>query len=344
MRENSFLKWMSENTITRWCNDSALNEDIDNALLNGAVGCTTNPPLTFEALTVTPGHYEAEKKRLQHDMTGDDKVVALIGIVVRQIAKRLEPLFLKSKGLYGYVRSQVQPDKKDDPDAMLKMGITLSRFAPNIMVKIPGTEAGIYVLEELAALGIPTNPTVCVSISQMKAAAEAYERGVDRAVKNNIKPAPSSSAIVLGRLQDYLSKLNGERDTGLTFYELECAALAVAKRCCDIFAQHQYKQMVMPAAFRSARQVAQLAGADAMMTIHPRIQEEIVEARLKHFPGIGEAVDEKAVAKVSSALPEFNAAFEPDGLSPGQFSTFGAVEMTLDAFDRTGWAKLRALR
>jgi transaldolase len=343
MKENSFLKWMTENTITRWCNDSALNDDIDNALQNGAVGCTTNPPLTYEALTMMPDFFEAEKRKLQGKMTGDDKVVALIGIVVRQIARKLEPLFLKSNGRYGYVRTQVQPDKKDDADAMLKMGLELSGFAQNIMVKIPGTEAGIYVLEELAALGIPTNPTVCVSISQMRAAAEAYERGVSRAVKNKIKPAPSSSAIVLGRLQDYLSKLNEDRNAGLSFYELECAALAVAKRCCDIFEEQKYKQMIMPAAFRSARQVSQLAGANAVMTIHPKIQAEIMETQLKHCPRIEEAVDEKVIARVSSALPEFDMAFEPDGLSCGQFSTYGAVEMTLDAFDRTGWARLRDL-
>ena len=56
-----------------------------------------------------------------------------------------------------------------------------------------------------------------------------------------------------------------------------------------------------------------------------------------------EAVDEKVIARVSSALPEFEMAFEPDGLSCRQFGTYGAVEMTLDAFDRTGWARLRDL-
>ena len=79
---------------------------------------------------------------------------------------------------------------------MLAMGKTIASFGKNVMVKIPGTKAGVWVLEELAALGIPTNPTVCVSLPQVIATAEAYARGCERAVKAGLKPAESTTALV----------------------------------------------------------------------------------------------------------------------------------------------------
>ena len=51
MKEHGYLKWMAENTDTDWCNDSAIAAEIDAAMASGAVGCTTNPPLTFQVLT-----------------------------------------------------------------------------------------------------------------------------------------------------------------------------------------------------------------------------------------------------------------------------------------------------
>lgn len=347
MKKHAYLKWMTENTDTRWCNDSAMISDIVAALDSGAIGCTSNPPLTYEALTLTPEIFAAELAGIPADAAGDDRVVELIGVVVRHVAKILEEIFEKTNGQYGYIRAQVQPGLWADAGAMLEMGKKFASWANNIKVKIPGTAAGIWVLEELAAIGIPTNPTVCTSVSSIIAAAEAYERGVDRALKKGIEPAPSTSAIVMGRLQDYLSVLNKERSAELSTYDLECAALAVVKRCYKIFIERGYKQILMPAAFRCARQVAELAGGRMEMTIHPKIQEEVIKAEtegtIKREITIDNPVDALAVERVRKALPEFELAYEPGALSEKDFDTYGATVMTLTGFDVTGWQKLKNL-
>ena len=192
MRESSYLKWMAENTDTRWCNDSALRDDYMNALQYGAVGCTTNPPLSFEALTVNTDRFQAKVDAVRSKFSGREKVIEYFRILVPDIAAEFYPLYEKSKGKYGYVRSQVEPRLSGDADAMLTMGKTISTFAKNVMVKIPGTKAGVFVLEELAALGIPTTPTVCVSVPQLIATAQAYERGIARAKKAGL-PVPATT-------------------------------------------------------------------------------------------------------------------------------------------------------
>ena len=345
MKEHAFLKWMSEETATDWCNDSALPDDLDAALASGAIGCTTNPPLTYQVLTAEPEHFAPDLAQIANGVTGDAKVVGLIGVVVRKIAKRLEALFEETDRTRGYVRTQVAPPLSADGAAMLAMGKIYASWGPNVKVKIPGTCAGIRVLEELTALGIPTNPTVCVSLSQMIAAAEAHERGLKRAQAAGLDAPHSTSAFVMGRLQDYLALLSEERGLGLATYDLECAVLAVAKRCCHLFEERGYRQQIMPAAFRSARQVAELTGSKTVMTIHPSIQDRVTEAdqrdELKRRAAIDDPVDPQAVDRVYQALPEFRVAYEPGGIAVEDFDSFGATAMTLKAFNETGWQKLK---
>ncbi len=347
MAKHEYLKWMAENTPTQWCNDSAKIDELQAALESGAIGCTSNPPLSYQTLTETPEIFREEFLRIRADAVGNDRALELIGVVVRHISGILRDLYLKSGGRYGYIRCQVQPRISADADAMLKMGKTIASWGDNIMVKIPGTAAGIQVLEELAALGIPTTATVCVSLSQILAAGEANERGIARARAAGIAPAASTAAIVQGRLQDYFTVLNKERGSVLSPFDLECAALAVVKRCYGMFVERGYSQILMPAAFRSYRQVEQMVGSAVHMTIHPKIQDEIIKAdaegKLSRQLWIDNPVDEAALARVAAVIPEFIQAYEPDGLAVRDFDAYGATKMTLEGFDVTGWQKLLTL-
>lgn len=347
MAKHEYLRWMAANTPTQWCNDSALVDDLRAALESGAIGCTSNPPLTFQALTENAAIHDPARARIPAGASGDARVVELLGVVVRHISGILMPTYEKSEGRFGYIRSQVQPSIGGDAEAMLAMGLIISTWGPNVMVKIPGTKAGMGVLEELASRGIPTTATVCVSVSQIVAAAEANERGVARALAAGRKPARSTAAIVMGRLQDYLTALNQERGSPVAALDLEGAALATAKRCYAIFKERGFSQVLMPAAFRSWRQVEGLVGSAVHMTIHPKIQDELIKAdsegKVSRKERIDEETDEAMVERVGKALPEFLKAYAPGGLPIGDFDAFGATKMTLDGFDVTGWQKLRAL-
>ena len=346
MSENGYLKWMAQNTDTRWCNDSALRENYIGARENGAVGCTTNPPLSFEALT-SEEFFRSGVEEIRSKYSGREKALEYFRLLVPAIAAEFLPLYESSGGKTGYVRSQVEPRLSGDGEAMLAMGKTISTFGRNVMVKIPGTKAGIQVLEELAALGIPTTPTVCVSVSQLIAAAGAYERGCAKAKKAGLPVPASTAAFVMGRLQDYLALLNAERGNPVSTEDLETAVLAAAKRAYQIFLAKGYSQTIMPAAFRSARQVSELAGGSFEMTIHPKIQNLLIQADrdglISREERIDAPLDGAAVGRVANAFPEFRKAYEPEGMSPDEFDSFGGVVMTLENFDKTGWQKLLAL-
>ena len=346
MSENAYLKWMAENTDTRWCNDSALRSDYMAAKENGAVGCTTNPPLSFEVLTVETEKFQSHVEDIRAKFSGREKVLEYFRVIVPYIAKEFLPLYESSGGKTGYVRSQVEPRLSADGNAMLAMGKTISTFCENVMVKIPGTKAGVQIIEELTALGINTTPTVCLSVSQLVAMAQAYERGCDRAKKAGIAPPVSTAAFVMGRLQDYLATLNTERGSPVSTEDLETAVLAAVKRTYQIFKKEGYSQVIMPAAFRCARQVSELAGGVFEMTIHPKIQEMVIQAynngEIKRERCIDASLDDAAVDRVLKAFPEFRNAYDSNGMNAEDFDSFGGVIMTLDAFDKSGWQKLLA--
>jgi transaldolase len=286
-------------------------------------------------------------KAVAAKFSGSEKVLEYFRLLVPVIAGDFLPVFERTGGKTGYVRSQVEPRLSADGAAMLAMGKTISGFGKNVMVKIPGSSAGVQVLEELAALGIPTTPTVCVSVSQLIAVAQAYERGCARAKKAGLPVPASTAAFVMGRLQDYLASLNAERGNPVSAEDLETAVLAAVKRTYQIFKKEGYSQTIMPAAFRCARQVSELAGGVFEMTIHPKIQDMVIQAdkngEIKREKRIDAGVDESAIDRVLKAFPEFRKAYEPDGMTIEEFDSYGGVVMTLDGFDKTGWQKLLAL-
>ena len=348
MKEQNYFSWLTEQTDSQWTNDSAIMSQVINAKGIGAIGCTTNPPLSYEALTTDKELYEDDLKKISRDCSDYEFALQAMSLVVRNMSSFWMDLHKEKGGLYGKVRAQVAPPLRDDAEGMLNAGKIISTWGENVMVKIPVTEAGVWVLEELAALGIPTNPTVTTSISQMTAVAEAYERGYARAEKAGIKPAVTTIAIVMGRITDYLGTLITEHGIDIAASDLEWAALAVVKRSQEIIKAKNYKSILQPAAFRCAMHVEQIAGGQYCSTIHPKIQKAVEEAdaagTIERKILFDAPVDQAAVDRVCAVFPDFVLAYEPDALKPSQFDTFGPTKMTLDSFDVSGWQKLISLR
>lgn len=339
---------MARETAFNWNNDSALQTQVEAALAQGAVGMTSNPPLSYEALTAETGIYKEKLAALDKGLPDLEYALGAMCLVAERFSAFLMEMHEKKGGFNGCLRAQVAPGLRYEGQGMLEMGKRLSRIGKNVMVKIPGTKAGIWVLEELAALGIPTNPTVITTVSQAIEAGKAYERGRERAIKSGVAPAWSSCAVVMGRAQDYFAKLNAERKLGLTAEDLGWASLAIVKRSAAIFKKEGFCSKIMPAAFRSPMQVEQLSGGEYHATIHPAIQAAVEEAdragKLRRELFFEAPVDEAAVRRVGDALPEFGQAYEPGGLSIDEFDGCGSVVMTLDAFEETGWSRLAALK
>ena len=65
---------------------------------------------------------------------------------------------------------------------------------PNLFIKIPGTPEGLPAIEESIFAGVPVNVTILLSCQQYLAAAEAYQRGIERRIAAGLDPKVASVA------------------------------------------------------------------------------------------------------------------------------------------------------
>jgi len=137
---------------------------------------------------------------------------------------------------------------------------------------------------------------------------------------------------MIGRLDDWL-KAVVERD-GLAVEPgaLDWAGIAVFKRTYEIFQERGYRSRLLAAAFRHRLHWTELVGGDVALTIPHAWQVRFNASGIEPQPRIAIPVDPAIVAELTSRLPDFRAAYEPRGLAPLDFDTYGATVRTLRGF------------
>ncbi len=339
MDKRNYLQWLTEDTPTRWWHDSAIPDEIESAVRNGALGVTTNPVLTYKTLQARPEYWKKLVEAIPASVAHERRAEACLEAVATRAAGMVEPIFRATHGLHGYAFGQLDPTKATDALCMLEMARRVSRWAPNVAVKLPSTAAGIEVLEELAAEGVAVCATINFSVAQFIAVSESYRKGLCRARRNGIATRPCFAVQQVGRLDDYIRDV--ARDLGLDFAaeEIAQAGLAVAKRSYEIAGARGYETVIMPAGLRGVYHLTELAGANMTFSLHPRIQRMILEADPPQETRFDVPIGKSVIDRLSR-IPEFARAYEPDGLAPHEFFTFGLAQRTLSQFIEAGWAPL----
>jgi transaldolase len=90
---------------------------------------------------------------------------------VRRAADLLRPAFDESEGQDGFVSFECTPDLAEDIAGTIEQALELWRrlSRPNVMIKVPATEAGIPAIEELTARGVNVNVTLLFSLARYEA-------------------------------------------------------------------------------------------------------------------------------------------------------------------------------
>lgn len=146
-------------------------------------GVTSNPTIFEQAIAGGGDYDEAIAAALSEGI--DDPEAVFWRLAIRDIqdtADLLAPVHQETEGLDGYVSLELPPRLIHDTDGSIEMALELARRVdrPNLMVKVPGTTAGMGAIEELIARGVHVNVTLLFSLSQWSDTAEAYLRGLER--------------------------------------------------------------------------------------------------------------------------------------------------------------------
>src|SRR4051794_10945597 len=144
-------------------------------------GATSNP--TIFAKAITGSHLYDEQVRRLAAAGGRDTQELFFSLAlddVRRAADLLRPEYDRSGRLDGFVSFECTPDLADDADATIAQATDLWQRLdrPNVMIKVPGTEAGLRAIEELTRRGVNVNVTLLFSIERYEQVIDAYLRGL----------------------------------------------------------------------------------------------------------------------------------------------------------------------
>ncbi|HEY9855530.1 MAG TPA: transaldolase family protein [Stenomitos sp.] len=200
-------------------------------------GCTTNPRLVQEALGMNPEAWSGVVRALAEQAATTDPEALywqLYQDVFRQNALLLRPLWERSAGRHGWLCAQLLPTVSFQAEAMVTQGLALSELAPNLMIKVVGSEQGYEAIEALTSRGIATNLTLSFSASQIERGLEALDRGLATARRDGVDLARWRAVLtfMMGRVgaEAELRQQAESRGLPLGPEDLRWAEVAVARR------------------------------------------------------------------------------------------------------------------
>jgi transaldolase len=338
--DNTYLSWVINHTKTKWWHDSAEQSELDTGLARGAVGVTTNPFLSNIAVNRNRKLFESEINAvLSRNLPAEQKAEALMRIIVTRCAEKLIPEYERSGAKMGYVCGQVNPNHAGNREVMLAMARRFTKWAPNIAVKLPATAAGLDVLEDCVAEGITCTATVSFTVPQAVVIAEKHCRGAERARQAGITPGKCFAVIMIGRLDDYLREVAADNQAHVTEADIRQSGLAATKRAYQIYQERGYDAVLLVAALRGDYHLTELAGADLVMSIHPVMQPPFIDKDHPREERIGKEVPKDVIDRLRT-MPEFLRAYEPDGMAPEEFVSYGVTQRTICQFIESGWKLL----
>ena len=331
------LHEMTQSTPTCLWNDSASIQELTYSIEHGAVGATCNPVIVHAVLKKEMPVWKDRIRAVieaRSTATEDEIGWQLVREVSMKGAALLKPIFDSQGGRNGRLSIQTDPRLYRNSAAIVEQAEEFNRLASNMIVKIPVTRAGIPAIEEATYRGISINATVCFTLPQCVAVAEAVERGLQRREREgkDISTMGPVCTIMVGRLDDWLKVLTEKENITIDPGYLEWAGVAVFKKTYHLFRARGYRIRLLSAAFRNHMHWSEFIGGDVVISPpyswQVRLNASDVEVRNR----INEPVDPKIVESLSRKFADFRRASTEGGIAIEEFDSFGATRRTLRQF------------
>ena len=147
----------------------------------GVTGATSNPTIFAKAITGSDRYDDQLRKLVAGGQRDPQELFFALALDdVRAAARLLRPVYERSRGSDGFISFECTPDLADDTGATIAQATSLWRRLgqPNVMIKVPGTAAGLPAIEELTRRGVNINITLLFSVERYQQVIDAYRRGL----------------------------------------------------------------------------------------------------------------------------------------------------------------------
>ena len=159
-------------------------------------GLTSNPTIFEHAIGHGSFYDDAIARLARRGEPAEELFFALALEDLTTAADLFRPIFDTSDGRDGWVSLEVSPVLADNAAKTIHAAAWLHEAADrtNLFINIPGTVAGAESIEHSVFEGLPVNVTLLFSREQYLAAAEAYQRGIERRLEAGLAPNARSVA------------------------------------------------------------------------------------------------------------------------------------------------------
>lgn len=175
----------------------------------GILGVTSNPSIFQKAIGESETYDEAMSQMLELDA---ETVYEKLAIADIQAATDLfRPIYDRTNKRDGYVSLEVSPLLADSTENTIAEAKRLFEAVdrPNLMIKIPGTKAGIPAIEAVIAAGINVNVTLLFSVANYEEVAEAFIKGLEQRAEAGeaIEHIASVASFFLSRIDTAVDRI-----------------------------------------------------------------------------------------------------------------------------------------
>lgn len=190
-----------------------VNGDFARVLESGIRGLTSNPTIFQKAIQGSALYDDQFHESIQRGLSTEETYWELVVSDIIGALDTFGPLYLSSSGLDGFVSVEVSPGLAQDMEGTVAAAQELhDRIArPNVMIKVPATQACIPAIEEIISRGINVNVTLIFGLDRYQNVMDAYIRGLQRLSKSD----PSKIQDVASVASFFISRVDSEVDKRL---------------------------------------------------------------------------------------------------------------------------------
>jgi transaldolase len=148
---------------------------------DGVLGVTSNPSIFEKAIAGSHDYDSAIRTLALEDKNVEEIYQALTVEDIQRAADLFRPVYDRLEGADGFVSLEVSPRLAYDTPGTIsearRLWAAVNR--PNVMIKVPATQAGLPAIYQLTAEGINVNVTLLFGLPRYRQVAEAFIAGLE---------------------------------------------------------------------------------------------------------------------------------------------------------------------
>ncbi len=175
-------------------------------------GVTSNPSIFQQAIGESDDYDDAFDLLAADGAEAAEAYEELAVDDIRRACDLFRGVYDAAEGADGFVSLEVSPELAHDTGATVEEARRLWAAVgrPNLMIKVPGTDAGLPAIEQLLAEGMNVNVTLLFSVANHERVMEAFLRGVERRVEAG-EPVDRIASVA----SFFVSRVDGAVDAAL---------------------------------------------------------------------------------------------------------------------------------